>query len=127
LIVLVGTHNSFISAVNGIGVEEESISHLLHKINIHPSDVVIGNQRLSLLDQLKLGVRHLELDIHQLPLVTGETVRLCHWDIAPFHFPPLVSYANWKVSKSYLAFYHYQINKRLVFTIIAVVFRPRSL
>lgn len=80
---MLGTHNSHIAPVNGVGVEERYLEQLFERAALVENRTVIGNQRVSLWDQLEMGVRHLELDIHQLLPVTGPSIRVCHWDIAP--------------------------------------------
>lgn len=62
-----GTHNSFISAHYGIGIEEIELTNRLKKGGFSdPRNhrVVIANQRISITAQLNIGVRHLELDLH---------------------------------------------------------------
>jgi len=52
----VGTHNSFNSAA---------------EMGVAPSAFLNPNQRITLVEQLELGMRSLELDIHRFPSLTG--------------------------------------------------------
>eukprot|EP00158_Paraphelidium_tribonemae_P003275 Partr_v1_DN26016_c1_g1_i1_m414 putative NA len=89
---MVGTHNSFISNANDIGLEELAIEAIFdHSRLYNYSRTVVANQRLSVTNQLLLGVRHLEVDIHRLYAVSGRDIKICHWDVAP---PNLIFYVE---------------------------------
>lgn len=61
---LIGTHNSAISQAYGFGIEEDYIEGLLGKPFYTGDDLGEGVcQSLSVLDQLRLGLRHIEIDI----------------------------------------------------------------
>ena len=60
----IGTHNSAITASYGFGVEDCLYSMVLSASYLQFNEVRTLSQYFSLTDQLNLGVRHLELDIH---------------------------------------------------------------
>ncbi|KCV73264.1 hypothetical protein H696_00806 [Fonticula alba] len=77
------SHNSAITRAYGFGVEEEG----LHKVLMpyygeEKSHVTIANQRYSVIDQLKMGFRHLEIDVYY----RHGDFRICHWDHCPRDF-----------------------------------------
>eukprot|EP00736_Rhodelphis_marinus_P012085 Rmarinus@m.9399 len=78
---LPGTHNSAISLAYGMGIEAASMATLLSEPYPDAHQVAIANQRISLTDQLNLGVRHVELDIHKYDKLRD--VRVCHWETPP--------------------------------------------
>ncbi|KAI3638365.1 hypothetical protein MIR68_003976 [Amoeboaphelidium protococcarum] len=109
---LIGTHNSWISNAYGIGVEELDASRILRLSGLFPNAaassslqgvgrgndrVVIANQRLSVTDQLVLGLRHLELDIHSDRFGNTSDISVCHWPIAPLNFVLYVEIAQLKL------------------------------
>lgn len=63
---LIGTHNSAISQAYGFGIEQDFIGELLpHRKMYQGDDLGEGVcQSLSVLDQLRLGLRHIEIDIN---------------------------------------------------------------
>ena len=60
----IGTHNSAITASYGYGVEDQYYSMLLAASYLQFNEMRTISQFYSLTDQLNMGVRHLELDIH---------------------------------------------------------------
>ena len=60
----IGTHNSAISAAYGYGVEDRYLSMILSAFYVQFNKVHTISQYYSITDQLNLGVRHIELDIH---------------------------------------------------------------
>ena len=60
----IGTHNSAITAAYGFGVEDQFYSMILASSYLQFSEVRTLSQYYSITDQLNLGVRHIELDIH---------------------------------------------------------------
>jgi len=61
---LLGTHNSAITLADGYGGENDRYTQLFEELHLSPSFVRTHNQLLSLTDQLNMGVRMLELDVH---------------------------------------------------------------
>ncbi len=72
------THNSAITEADGYGIEKYFISALFDGRNFDQGDDVGEGvcQYLSLTDQLRMGVRHLEVDIWWGPL--EKEVQVCH-------------------------------------------------
>ena len=60
----VGTHNSAITAAYGFGVEDRFYSMALSASYLQFNEVRTMSQYYSITDQLNLGVRHIELDVH---------------------------------------------------------------
>ena len=60
----IGTHNSAITAAYGFGVEDQFYSMILASSYLQFSEVRTFSQYYSITDQLNLGIRHIELDIH---------------------------------------------------------------
>lgn len=60
----IGTHNSAISAAYGYGVEDKLYSLILSASYLQFNQVRTVSQYYSITDQLNMGVRHIELDIH---------------------------------------------------------------
>lgn len=60
----IGTHNSAITAAYGFGVEDAFYSTILASSYLQFNEVRTLSQYFSITDQLNLGVRHIELDIH---------------------------------------------------------------
>jgi hypothetical protein len=86
-----GTHNSAINEADGYGIEKYFISALLDGRSMDEGDDLGEGvcQYLSILDQLRIGVRHIEVDIWWDALVK-ETV-VCH---TPVPVPPIVKRIN---------------------------------
>jgi hypothetical protein len=61
---LLGTHNSAITLADGYGGEDSKYSSVLQLLDERPSLVRTNNQLFSLTDQLNLGARMLEVDVH---------------------------------------------------------------
>lgn len=60
---MLGTHNSGISYADGLGLEDVFLTRLVQLF--WPSRYVhTANQHLSLTDQLNMGIRQVELDVH---------------------------------------------------------------
>ena len=81
---LIGTHNSAISQAYGFGIEQDYLAKLLPKRQFYQGDDLGEGvcQSLSVLDQLQLGLRHVEIDINS-GYYTGNLTRLdeihvCH-------------------------------------------------
>eukprot|EP00736_Rhodelphis_marinus_P008666 Rmarinus@m.1377 len=68
-----GTHNSAITQMDGYGWRQDYYTRKL-KLLKHSWEVKISNQFLSLTDQLRMGVRQIEIDVHW---VSGR-LRVCH-------------------------------------------------
>jgi len=77
------THNSAIVQDYGMGIEEMFLKKLLTPIHPTSNEVVIANQRHSIYDQLRMGVRHVELDVYYFPFLN---FRICHWPVCPPDF-----------------------------------------
>lgn len=60
----VGTHNSAITSTYGYGAEDKYYSIILSASYLQFNEVRTVSQYYSLTDQLNMGVRHIELDIH---------------------------------------------------------------
>lgn len=60
----IGTHNSAISSAYGFGTEDSFISTILSASHIQFRSIRTNSHFLSITDQLNMGVRHVELDIH---------------------------------------------------------------
>lgn len=75
---LPGTHNSAITEADGFGIEKYFVSALFDGRDFDQSDDLGEGlcQYLSLTDQLRMGVRHLEIDIWWDPLL--KDVVVCH-------------------------------------------------
>ena len=94
----IGTHNSAITAAYGYGVEDRYYSLLLSSFYLQFKQVRTVSQYYSLTDQLNMGVRHIELDIHffhnQLRIshcgfsigLINYLFYLMEWTLKPFHF-----------------------------------------
>jgi len=67
------THNSHIDFADGYGLYQDEVNSLV-KLLDHKEKVQISNQWLSITDQLNMGMRHLELDIHYWK----GSIRICH-------------------------------------------------
>jgi hypothetical protein len=78
------THNSAITEADGFGIEKYFISALYGGINLDQGDDVGEGlcQYLSLTDQLRIGIRHLEIDIWWAPV--EKDVIVCHSPIPLF-------------------------------------------
>ncbi|EFJ49198.1 hypothetical protein VOLCADRAFT_90100 [Volvox carteri f. nagariensis] len=63
---LLGTHNSAITLADGYGMHDDVYTQYLHYLGLASGSqrLMTNNQVLSLTDQLNLGVRFLELDVH---------------------------------------------------------------
>ena len=68
------THNSAIAKTEGYGVGEDQLTELLHIVDRH-SYVRIADQQLSITDQLRTGIRMIEIDTHWFD---GQ-LRIAHW------------------------------------------------
>jgi hypothetical protein len=73
-----GTHNGFISRANGMGLTEDlgqaMFPRVFSSIN---STLRVADQRYAAIDLLNMGVRHLEVDIWSLDVVSGKA-HICH-------------------------------------------------
>jgi len=70
-----GTHNSAISRAYGYGTEDLFLQDLLRFFTSHKdTEMVSANQKLSLTDQLNLGVRMIEIDTH----LVHSRLTICH-------------------------------------------------
>lgn len=91
---LPGTHNSAISQAYGFGIEEDGIEALLG-INLYKGDDEGEGvcQYLSLTDQLRIGLRHIEIDIWWGGYI-GHTddIIVCH--------SPIPGYPVWEVEEA---------------------------
>lgn len=81
-----GTHNSYQSQHSGIGVEEQGLHELFILANYEQNNVALQNQRYSVTDQLRMGLRWIELDMWGF-VFQYEDIRLCH---DPFPDPRLL-------------------------------------
>ncbi|GLI64997.1 hypothetical protein VaNZ11_008423, partial [Volvox africanus] len=74
-----GTHNSAITLADGYGMHDDLYTQYLHYLGLASGTqrLLTNNQVLSLTDQLNLGVRFLELDVHwiQVRVTTSEQCR----------------------------------------------------
>ena len=63
---MIGTHNSAITQAYGFGIEQDYISTLLPHYPVYTSDNLGEGvcNTFSVLDQLRMGLRHLEIDIN---------------------------------------------------------------
>jgi len=87
-----GTHNGAIAQDYEMGIEEDFLSDLLEPIyGAERSVIVIANQRHSLLDQLRMGVRHVEVDVYNYDRLGG--FKVCHWPVCPPDFYIIVTRA----------------------------------
>ena len=81
---LIGTHNSAISQAYGFGIEQDYLSKLLPKRQFYAGDDLGEGvcQSLSVLDQLRLGLRHIEIDINSgyytANLTRLNEIHVCH-------------------------------------------------
>jgi len=75
------THNSHIDFADGYGLYQDEVTALV-RILTPKERVQISNQWLTITDQLNMGLRHIELDIHYWK---GK-IRICH---AGFHLKQL--------------------------------------
>mmetsp|Transcript_9479 Transcript_9479/g.13059 ORF Transcript_9479/g.13059 Transcript_9479/m.13059 type:complete len:539 (+) Transcript_9479:64-1680(+) len=70
---LPGTHNTAIAKSDRYGLEEDYLTSILNLVD--PLSVVyIANQQFSIIDQLNMGIRFLEIDIHWYK----NDIRICH-------------------------------------------------
>ncbi|KAK8807075.1 hypothetical protein WA158_003834 [Blastocystis sp. Blastoise] len=69
-----GTHNSAISAAYGYGTEDGFLSLLLYVSDVQLFKVHTLNQYLSITDQLNLGIRVIEIDVH----FVYDSLRIAH-------------------------------------------------
>jgi len=68
-----GTHNTYNALPYGYGLPQDYLDALVKAIN--PNwQVVIANQEVSMTDQLNIGIRFMELDVHWI----ADALRLCH-------------------------------------------------
>ena len=87
-----GTHNGAIAQDYEMGIEEDFLSDLLEPIyGEERSVIVIANQRHGLLDQLRMGVRHVEVDVYNYDRLGG--FKVCHWPVCPPDFYIIVTRA----------------------------------
>jgi len=87
-----GTHNGAIAQDYEMGIEEDFLEALLLPIYGEEwSQVVIANQRHALLDQLRMGVRHVEIDVYNMERLGG--FKVCHWPVCPPDFYIIVKRA----------------------------------
>ena len=87
-----GTHNGAMAQDYEMGIEEDFLSDLLEPIyGAERSVIVIANQRHSLFDQLRMGVRHVEMDVYTFDRLGG--ARICHWPVCPPDFYIIVTRA----------------------------------
>jgi hypothetical protein len=72
------THNSAINEADGYGIEKYFISALYGGKNLDQGDDIGEGvcQFLSLTDQLRMGIRHLEIDIWWGPI--ADEIQVCH-------------------------------------------------
>eukprot|EP00762_Andalucia_godoyi_P000232 ANDGO_02337.mRNA.1 hypothetical protein ACA1_138350 len=73
-LVLPSTHNSAITFADGYGLYQSELSDLTQIAFGRQYKVQISNQWVSLTDQLRMGVRHIELDSH----FYDHALRICH-------------------------------------------------
>mgnify|MGYP001139188239 FL=1 len=87
---LPASHNAAITKATGVGLEEDWLNAQLNPLDIWvnlptllsslflfltlTSQVYIANNQFSLTDQMNMGIRHLELDIHWF----NGAIRMCH-------------------------------------------------
>eukprot|EP01006_Ploeotia_vitrea_P033743 TRINITY_DN65626_c13_g1_i1.p1 TRINITY_DN65626_c13_g1~~TRINITY_DN65626_c13_g1_i1.p1 ORF type:complete len:646 (-),score=314.13 TRINITY_DN65626_c13_g1_i1:196-2133(-) len=67
------THNAYNNRADGYGLLDNLWGKILKKLN-STLEVRIANQEFSITDQLRMGVRSLELDLHWF----NKKIRLCH-------------------------------------------------
>ena len=70
---LMGTHNSFITYADGLGLEDAWMTNVVQVLDPN-SFWRSSNQVLSVLDQLRMGIRQVEMDVHY----HNGDIRLCH-------------------------------------------------
>lgn len=75
------THNGAIVQDYGMGIEEDFLTNYLAAAFPGRNKVVIANQKHGLLDQLRMGVRHIEVDIYHMERLGG--IKVCHWPVCP--------------------------------------------
>ena len=63
---MIGTHNSAITQAYGFGIEQDYIHTLLPNYAVYTSDNLGEGvcNTFSVLDQLRMGLRHIEIDIN---------------------------------------------------------------
>lgn len=88
---VLGTHNSAITLADGYGVRDAYFSKLLSAGPGPALHVNTANQLLSLTDQLRLGVRMLEVDVHY---VMGQ-FRIAHCGNTDLDLPGLKGIVSW--------------------------------
>lgn len=71
---LLGTHNSAITRSDGYGTANDRYTKFMEDMKLTPSLVRTHNQLVSLTDQLNMGVRMLELDVHWV----ADALRIAH-------------------------------------------------
>ena len=72
------THNSAINEADGFGIEKYFISALQGGTNLDQGDDVGEGvcQYLTITDQLRMGIRHIEIDIWWGPI--NKDIEVCH-------------------------------------------------
>lgn len=85
-----GTHNSYQTQSSGIGVEESGLHELFLEAKYKDNNVVLQNQRYSVTDQLRMGLRWMEFDMWGF-IEQYEDIRLCH---DPFPDPRLLTWVD---------------------------------
>eukprot|EP01137_Pigoraptor_chileana_P011872 Opistho-2@63450 len=70
---LPGTHNSAISYAEGHGLEDEIVAKILQTVD-KATNMVTANQQVSIVDQMRMGVHQVEVDVH---FWDGD-LRVCH-------------------------------------------------
>ena len=76
---LLGGHNSGITLADGYGERDPFFTSLLRRLPLGGGTVQTHNQVLSLTDQLRLGVRLIELDTHYVARLGGEgAIKVAH-------------------------------------------------
>lgn len=89
---LPGAHNGGMAQDYGTGIEEKFLKELLLPIyGERLSEVVIANQRHSIYDQLRMGIRQMEVDVYYFRRLGG--FKICHWPIPPPDFVVIVNNA----------------------------------
>lgn len=83
---LPGTHNGYQTQHSGVGVEEQALHELFVAAGYEENNVVLQNQRYSVTDQLRMGLRWIEFDMWGFVFLHDD-IRLCH---DPFPDPRLL-------------------------------------
>ena len=76
-----GSHNGAIAQDYGMGIEDDFLTAFLAPVYPEENTVVIANQKHGVLDQLRMGVRHVEVDIYNMDRLGG--IKVCHWPVCP--------------------------------------------